>query len=286
MWGMEHVIVLSSEAIKEVLVTKAYSCFPRQSISRARNRAIVGNGLLAVDDDVEHKIHKRNLLPAFAFRHVRELFPIFWTKASELVERLDRVVEPSKNIDLRPRTLRAALDVIGVAAWGNDFNTLANPTSDLLPQYSQLFQGSPRANTQAKIMYGLGLLVLMHKLAHLFPCEFFTNVAQGKRALRQACFEAIELKRKGLKNKLHSRHDILNVALASEEFGDDALVDHMLTILIAGHETSGLAATWACYLLCKHPEIQTRLRARIRSNLPPPLALEKSSQQHVRADVL
>jgi cytochrome P450 len=74
--GSECVIPLNSDAVKEVLVTKAYSCFERPRLSRARFRALIGNGLLSVDDE-EHKLHRRKLLPAFAFRHIRDLYPVF-----------------------------------------------------------------------------------------------------------------------------------------------------------------------------------------------------------------
>jgi cytochrome P450 len=42
----------------------------------------------------------------------------------------------------------------------------------------------------------------------------------------------------------------------------------MMTFLAAGHETTASSMIWAIYLLCVHPEIQTRLREEIRANLP------------------
>ena len=62
--------------------------------------------------------------------------------------------------------------------------------------------------------------------------------------------------------------DILSVALESGGFTDENLIDQLMTFLAAGHETTASAMTWAAYLLAKHPEVQTRLRAEIRENLP------------------
>jgi cytochrome P450 len=39
------------------------------------------------------------------------------------------------------------------------------------------------------------------------------------------------------------------------------------------HETTSSAFTWATYLLAKHPEVQSRLREEIRTNLPSPAAI-------------
>lgn len=43
----------------------------------------------------------------------------------------------------------------------------------------------------------------------------------------------------------------------------------MMTFLGAGHETTSTALQWCVYVLCKHPDVQTRLREEIRANLPP-----------------
>jgi cytochrome P450 len=42
---------------------------------------------------------------------------------------------------------------------------------------------------------------------------------------------------------------------------DRQLRDEILTLLVAGHETTALALTWTSYLLTRHPEVQVRLRA-------------------------
>lgn len=48
-------------------------------------------------------------------------------------------------------------------------------------------------------------------------------------------------------------------------FSDDALVDNLITNLIAGHETSALSLTWAFAWLGRHPERAARLQAEIDS---------------------
>ena len=66
--------------------------------------------------------------------------------------------------------------------------------------------------------------------------------------------------------------DIITVAIASNGFTDEDLVDQMMTFLAAGHETTASALTWAVYLLAKHPEMQRRLRDEVHaSQLPSPV---------------
>lgn len=66
--------------------------------------------------------------------------------------------------------------------------------------------------------------------------------------------------------------DILSLATGIKDFDDEGLSNHMMNFLAAGHETSSLAATWPCYLLCTHPKVQENLREEVRAHLPSPAA--------------
>jgi cytochrome P450 len=54
-------------------------------------------------------------------------------------------------------------------------------------------------------------------------------------------------------------------AVAGSEPGltDRELLDECLTFVLAGHETTSTALSWALYLLCEHPEWQARLREQV-----------------------
>ena len=61
--------------------------------------------------------------------------------------------------------------------------------------------------------------------------------------------------------------DIASIALSSGQFSDENIVDQMTTFLVAGHETVATSLQWAVFALCKHPEMQVRLREEIRSHI-------------------
>lgn len=69
--------------------------------------------------------------------------------------------------------------------------------------------------------------------------------------------------------------DILSLLLdARDEAGqpltDSELRDELLTLLVAGHETTATALSWALYWLATHPEVQQRLRQELREARPAP----------------
>ena len=62
--------------------------------------------------------------------------------------------------------------------------------------------------------------------------------------------------------------DLLAMLLASRDEDGSAmtagqLLDEVLTLLLAGHETTALALSYALYLLARHPKAQSRLRAEL-----------------------
>jgi len=52
-----------------------------------------------------------------------------------------------------------------------------------------------------------------------------------------------------------------------EQMSDKQLRDELITIYVAGHETSANALSWTWYLLTRHPEMYQRLKDEIRSTL-------------------
>ncbi|KAF2210353.1 hypothetical protein CERZMDRAFT_99417 [Cercospora zeae-maydis SCOH1-5] len=242
--GAERVLILSPSALREVLIDKAYNDFQKPPLNRQR-LAMFGNGLL-VSDGEEHRAQKKKMLPAFAPRNIRALVPTMWAKACTLADLLrQEVLCSGDDLELTPWTSRAALDIIGVAAWGKDFHALENPRTETVMKYHRMFRGSPKAN-------------------HSSLAKFFDNIARGSRAINEACRTAIAERRASTAEST----DILKYAMSTGAFNDTELAGQMLNILAAGHETSSLAVTWACYTLAKHSVVQERLRDELHSSLP------------------
>ncbi len=74
----------------------------------------------------------------------------------------------------------------------------------------------------------------------------------------------------------HDRGDLLSVLLLArdEETGapgmtDTQVRDEVMTIMLAGHETTAAALAWTFHLLARHPAVETRLHAELDAVLPP-----------------
>ena len=52
---------------------------------------------------------------------------------------------------------------------------------------------------------------------------------------------------------------------AASPTGDDAVIDQMLSMMVAGHETTASSLAWALREILRHPEVEARVRAEIRA---------------------
>ncbi|RYP45269.1 hypothetical protein DL769_011473 [Monosporascus sp. CRB-8-3] len=305
-FNQERLLVTKPKMLSEVLVTRSYDFVKPADIQHSLSR-ILGVGLLIAEGD-EHRFQRKKLMPAFAFRHVKDLYPVFWDKSREVVEAMaEHIVtrgssfsssSPSEQADPERKgkrnsavvevgdwASRATLDIIGLAGLGKDFGAIRDPDTELSRTYRNVFSPSKQAQRLALLT-----LLLPNWLVARIPVKRNDDIASAAGYIRSVCRDLIREKREKMQAALGSGAgreeeekkpapsaaapdvDILSVALESGAFSDENLVDQLMTFLAAGHETTATAMTWAVYLLARHPDVQSRLRREVREHLPSPAA--------------
>lgn len=161
----------------EVLVTKNYDFTKPPTFTQGLGR-ILGIGILLAEGD-EHKTQRRNLSPAFSYRHVKDIYPIFWQKSRELVECLaaasavTEVTSKESTEDGEPRhapgtidvgdwTSRATLDIIGVSGMGTLYRLVT-------PLLGKLLTITPE---QAKT----STLLRIHRTSSIRPTRVYSAI--------------------------------------------------------------------------------------------------------------
>ncbi|KAH5466538.1 hypothetical protein HBI22_180030 [Parastagonospora nodorum] len=259
-----RVLVTNPKALAEVLVQRNYEFVKPDRLRRGLAR-LLGVGILLAEGD-EHKRQRKALMPAFAFRHVKDLYPIFWNKSLEMTSRMAASIkdstEASDVIEIREWASRATLDIIGLAGMGQDFDSLAKPENKLYLTYKSIFAG----NRGAQIVQVI-LGIIPYWLAIALPLKHNDEIGKAVNTIKSVARDLIADKRAKIEKGEAKQIDILSVAMESGGFTDEDLVNQLMTFLAAGHETTASALSWAVYLLCKHPDTQTKLREEIRSQL-------------------
>jgi cytochrome P450 len=221
------------EILSELLVTKCYD-FPKPDDGRDILRIILGDGLVVSEGDV-HKFQRKNLNPMFSFRHIKDLYPLMWSKSVELVDCVKAQVSTSGSIEksyvleVKEWISRATLDIIGVAALGRNFNSLRNNDDELATLYEWLF----RIDTSRKLWFLVNLHLPM-KVVDLLPWKIHHETVAKSAVLRRVCGQLLKDKRNAMMGDAVESVDTLAHLIRSNNFSDQELIDQILTFLAAG----------------------------------------------------
>ncbi|KAI1427088.1 cytochrome P450 [Xylaria sp. FL1777] len=284
-FNQERVIVASPEALAEVLTTKSYHFRKPQMVVDAL-KPIAGLGLLLSEGEL-HKQQRKTLLPAFAYRHIKDLYGLMWDISSHAVTSLAEAVATESKADQRPYTVnimvwasKVTLDIIFVGGMGQSVDSVREEGRDYMA-LRQAYKTVFRKNRQDLILFILRIWVLPSWLLPYVPLKRNAELRNTAKTLRDICRHLIRQKKIDLESEVADKRekDILTVALNYGGFTEDELVEQLLTFMAAGHETTATALTWAIYVLSKSPEIQTKLRAEIRTHLPNPSSESPKSEE-------
>jgi cytochrome P450 len=277
-FNSERILPVTPTALSDVLVTRNYD-FEKPAPLRKGISRILGLGLFLAEGD-EHKRQRKTMMPAFNFRHVKNLYTTFWGMSRSLVNEINSHIQtddfdPSKGIEVNEWASRATLDIIGLAGMGKNFESLQNKDNPLNITYRKLFKPS-------RVGQFIGILntFLPPWLIRNLPIQRNDDIKNASDTIKRTCFDLIQQKKLAM-NSGKTEKDILSVALSSGGFTDDELVNQMMTFLAAGHETTASALTWAIYMLCKNPTMQIKLREEVHARLGPQL-----TGDHITSDLI
>ncbi|KAI8628017.1 cytochrome P450 [Xylariaceae sp. FL1651] len=284
LFNTERVIVATPEALAEVLTTKSYQ-FKKPQAFVTGLEPITGMGLLLTEGD-QHKAQRKALLPAFSFRHIKQLYSVMWKISSHAVNTLacEVAADASKapqqpfTVNISDRATQITLDTICVAGLGQQLESVLSQDAKyvaLREAYNIILD----QRRQSRFYSLLRVWVLPSWLISYVPLKRNKELAEASQTLHTICKELIRQKKEELESELvdKTEKNILTVALASNNFTEEELVNQLLTFLAAGFETTAIALTWAIYTLSVNTDMQTRLRDEVRAHLPSPSSAPSSS---------
>jgi cytochrome P450 len=198
-------------------------------------RPLLGRRSVLLLDGAEHMRDRKALLPPFHGERMQAYGDLIAEIAAAEVASW-----PAGEVAVRPRMQALTLEVIMRAVFGVRDERLRARVASLLDWTTDPTR--------------LALLVFLgpQRLGRLFG---------SVRAPVDDLLTA-EIARRRAAPDLEEREDILSMLLAHGEMSDAALRDELITLLVAGHETTATALAWALERLSRHPAAWERLRER------------------------
>ncbi len=226
-------------------------------------RSVLGKDSLLVLDGERHLRERRLMLPPFHGERMKA----YGDAMREVTAREISRWPIGRPFGVHESTQAITLDVImrTIFGVGSDDPRLA-PLRDALVRFTTL--GTSRIGTAFLLMTPPERAEHLQQLAtrswgRLLP---WAPIVRAMQETDRLVRELITARRR---EGTAGRTDILSMLLdARDEAGvpmtDDQLRDEMLTLLVAGHETTATTLAWTLHHLLQHPEWLERVRAEVR----------------------
>jgi cytochrome P450 len=245
--GTPIIFVNDPDYIREILVTQASSFVKERTVRRMK--ILLGEGLITSDDPI-HIRQRRIVAPAFHRQRIAAY-------AEEIVSSAAHAAQwkPGETIDISAAMMSLSLEIVARTL----FNT--EVTDDIR-------RINDEVNTIMEIYNFLVAFPRMENFLHL-PIPGIIKFRRAKARLDDVVNRLIAEHRATGEDK----GDLLSMLITSRDeqdelaMSDEQIRDEVLTIFLAGYETTANALTWTWYLLSQNPEAEAKLHAEVDSVL-------------------
>lgn len=204
-----------------------------------RVKMLLGNGLIVSDGDVWRR-SRRMIQPAFSRQNVHRLIKVMVECCDRRAVHWAELARSGQACNITEETSDFALELILISIFSHDYENRILTAGD--NPFAFLSRDSTRD----------------------------LSVVMKVRQLRELLLSIIEDRRSGQGD---GEFDFLSMYLQATDkngqlFSDTELLDELMTLIVAGFETSANTLNWVWYLIAQHPEVESRLLEEAQQQVP------------------
>ena len=209
-------------------------------------RQLTGQGLIT-NDGAAWLRQRRLIQPAFHRQRLEAVGGVAADACGRLLERWDSAARGHTSVDVHREMTRLGLEVAGRALFQVDLAGEADEAGRLVGELNAL----------------LTQLVYAPLPPLIVPAPRSLRFRAARRGLDRLVRDIIAERRASGGD----RGDVISMLLLArddetgEGMDDRQVRDEVVTLLVAGHETTSSLLAWACHLVAAHPDVERRLRA-------------------------
>lgn len=205
------------------------------------------------------------MLPAFSFRHLRNIVPNFWEKSVTLLRVIEEDIRTKQMSDAEKQAgvvieftqwlNRATLDIIGSTGFGYEFNCMQHDddSNELVTAYRNVFSGASRGQQLMRVIFQY----LPEWMVRLVPSKKSKEAREAISLVKGMCTRMVREKKREfemggkvgqtgkfamlctlddarLTKKNQKQTDILSIVTKDSPFTEEEMRDHLMTFLAAG----------------------------------------------------
>jgi len=219
---------INEPALIKALLVKNYSNY-KKGPGFERIEMLLGNGLIVSDGEIWRR-SRRMIQPAFSRQNIHKLIQQMLLCSKNRESLWSKSIQSKALINITEEMGEFALELILRSIFGQDYDHLSSQEEGNL--FSFLSKDSNRD----------------------------LSVVMKMRNLRSHLLALIKRRKKDS----HEQFDFLSMYLSTKDksgkkFDDKELVDEIITLIVAGYETSAGTLNWAWYLIANDPNIEKRI---------------------------
>ena len=253
--GIRWHMVMDPDAIRRMLLEKLDD-YPKSNTTKSLLRPAIGESLF-IAEGAHWRWQRRAAAPVFSHRNVLNLAPVM-TRAAEAT--CARIAEQKgRAVNLYSEMVRATFDVTTDVTFSGEGDFDSASVHKAIDAYI----------SEAGKMSLFDMLGLPGWIPR--PGRLFSGPAV--KDMRQIADDSISARKSAGPGEIP---DLLDLLLAGEDpetkraMNTAELRDNLLTFIVAGHETTALALSWALYLCAFDTRVQDKARAEAQAVLSGP----------------
>jgi cytochrome P450 len=231
-------LLMHPRDIEYVLVTNTGN-FTKSADYRALAR-VLGNGLLTNEGKAWQR--QRGLIqPAFRRENILSYVPVMISAASRMLDSWSCGKPRNVHADM----MAVTLEIVAQCLFGAEVAGVADRVGKAMQVVTDRFITD--ASQALLIPFDLpDFLVPARRDAISDLDKIINGIIRERRASHQQRGDLLD-------TLLHARD------AEGQPMTDAQLRDEVMTLFLAGHETTAISLSWTCYLLSQHPQVETKL---------------------------
>eukprot|EP00878_Enallax_costatus_P019732 GHUV01020825.1.p1 GENE.GHUV01020825.1~~GHUV01020825.1.p1 ORF type:complete len:523 (+),score=156.16 GHUV01020825.1:102-1670(+) len=231
---------------------------------------IMGKGLIPADLQT-WKVRRRAIVPAFHKAYYESMVDMFARCAAESCRKLEQQIAASDDsstvVNMESEFLNLGLDIIGLGVFNYQFGSITTESPVIRAVYGVLKEAEHRSTFYIPY-WNVPLLraIVPRQVQFARDMAVINDCLDGLISSARAA--AVSLDEEDLQNRDYSQlsdPSLLRflVDMRGADPDDKQLRDDLMTMLIAGHETTAAVLTWALFCVVQNPEVERKLLAEI-----------------------
>jgi cytochrome P450 len=239
--------------------------------SRGSRLEVIGNemglkpGLFGSNGEMWRR-QRRMVMAGFDPAHIKSYYPALCRVAQRLVGRWQRAANDGRSIDLQADLMRYTVDTIAGLAFGAEVNTLESDEDVIQQHLDKIFPALARRLNAAVPTW------------RWLPSREDRELKKSMVAVNEAIDGFVAQARARLKRdpeRAKSPPNLLEAMIVAADEPDSGIDDaqvagNVLTMLLAGEDTTANTIAWMIHLLWRHPEALLRATEEVRSVVADP----------------